>query len=198
MWWPSNFPCAVVQVNVSCINENLFFLPHIKCSRISTGKKKRTGVLGGWARQIIGRVLAILIQLPEPYLSHQCGRISPPSQQQKKDNFLFANSKWISSYVCMFTRKEATAIKKKSSTVCKATREGFDGNVSDMLEKPAELFVVCVPWWEHIPEGFYHSLKVQFKRKTENLPHSHEICYSNSQLVIHYCLDMTYKPIFSD
>lgn len=34
---------------------------------------------GGRAKQTIGRALAILIQLPEPYLSLHCGGISPPT-----------------------------------------------------------------------------------------------------------------------
>lgn len=70
-------------------------------------------------RQTIGRALANLIQLPEPYLSLHCGRISPLPQQQKKKDILSSIVNKL-AHMCVFAVNESTATRKiPSPSVCK-------------------------------------------------------------------------------
>lgn len=67
------------------LTESLFFFL-CKNARAIVEEKRGQESWGECARQSIGRALAILIQLPEPYLFLHCERIHP-GNRSKKDIF---------------------------------------------------------------------------------------------------------------
>lgn len=70
------------------------------CSSNSPGKKRGQECWGECARQGIGRVLAILIQLPDPYLFLHCERIHP-CNRSKSDIILPTAKELACIYACL-------------------------------------------------------------------------------------------------
>lgn len=167
----------MVLVNFSWIHKNIFFF-HItrRCSSPSSSsspEKKRTGVLGGMSEtnywQSHGNSYPITRALSLPALWENQ---PPPHPNNRKKRSSFLNSEWISSYVCMFALNEGTTTRKSPPlSVCKGLAalrterrgRGLMIKFWITLGKQADLFAVCVPWWEHTPKGFYQPLRAQFK-----------------------------------